>query len=91
METRRWVERLGLTSDRPPITERRHRDLARKWPDPDDQLVELERISGVALKRNAEDEAFAVGLTQGAEWVVRYRFCNGSMIGQLVAGYAICY
>lgn len=60
-EIQRWIDGLEPTSDRPPITERRLRDLARQWPDPDDQLVELERITGVALERDSKDPAFAVG------------------------------
>ncbi len=60
-EIQRWVEGLEPTSDRPPITERRLRDLARQWPDPDDEFMEFERITGVALERDAGDEAFSVG------------------------------
>ena len=56
-----WVEGLEPTTGRPPVTERQLRDLARRWPDPDDQLVELERISGVVLERDADREAFAAG------------------------------
>ena len=43
------------------MTERQLRDLARRWPDPDDELVELERMSGVRLERDADREAFAAG------------------------------
>ena len=59
-EIQRWVRGLEPTSDRPPVTERQLRDLARRWPDPDDQLVELKRMTGVALERDAGKEAFAV-------------------------------
>ncbi len=60
-EILRWVEGLRPTSERPPVTERQLRDLARRWPDPDDQLIELERMSGVALERDADRVAFAAG------------------------------
>jgi hypothetical protein len=60
-EIQLWVERLEASSGRPPITERRLRDLARGWPDPDDQLVELERMIGVALERDADRVALAAG------------------------------
>jgi len=60
-EIQRWVEGLEPTSERPPVTERQLRDLARQWPDPDDQLVELERMTGVALERDADRVAFAAG------------------------------
>ena len=62
-EIQRWIDGLEPTSERPLITERCLRHIARRWPDPDDQLVEFERITGIALEQNSGGPAFA--LAQG--------------------------
>lgn len=65
-EIQRWVDGLEPTSDRPAITERQLRDLARLWPDPDDQLVEFERMTGVALEPDIGEETVVASRAVGA-------------------------
>ena len=57
-EIRRYVEALEPTTERPFITERRLRALARV-PDPDDQRAEFTRVTGAVLQRT--DDGAAVG------------------------------
>jgi hypothetical protein len=53
-EIQRWVEGLEPTSERPPVTERQLRDLARRWPDP-----------GRPARRARADDRGGVGAGRG--------------------------